>query len=72
MPVDLEANNGFVSNTPAGSSVTRWGDKDDIVMMMSREVEWAEAYLADNPDCEVGAIYLKFVQRELSSAIASS
>ena len=38
--------------------------------MLARELEWAEAYVADHPTCPMGRVYLEFLQWEMITAQA--
>lgn len=37
----------------------------DTLLLLAREQEWAEAYAADHPDCELGLVYLRFLRAEI-------
>lgn len=37
----------------------------DSLLLLAREQEWAEAYAADHPDCDLGQVYLRFLQTEI-------
>lgn len=39
---------------------------EDIVLLLARELEWAEAFLEDHPECEMGWLYYTLIQRELT------
>ena len=39
---------------------------DDTVLLLARELEWAEAFLEDFPDCEIGWFYFHLLERELA------
>ena len=39
---------------------------EDTVLLLARELEWAEAYLEDFPDCDLGWFYFRLLQRELT------
>ena len=39
---------------------------EDTLLLLARELEWAEAYLEDFPDCELGWLYFRLLQRELA------
>ncbi|MBV9849133.1 MAG: hypothetical protein JO250_05530 [Armatimonadetes bacterium] len=41
---------------------------EDTLLLLARELEWAEAYLEDFPDCELGRFYFYLLQRELARA----
>ena len=41
---------------------------DDTLMLLARELEWAEAYLEDYPDCDLGWLYFHLLERELGTA----
>ncbi len=42
---------------------------DDSILMLARELEWAEAFAADYPDCGMGQVYLDFLRHELVTAL---
>ena len=39
---------------------------EDTLLLLARELEWAEAYLEDFPDDELGWFYFHLLQRELT------
>lgn len=41
---------------------------DDTILLLARELEWAEAFLEDYPECELGRIYFFLLERELTLA----
>ena len=41
---------------------------EDTILLLARELEWAEAYLEDYPDCELGRLYFHLLERELGTA----
>ena len=41
---------------------------DDTVLLLARELEWAEAFLEDFPNCEIGWFYFHLLERELTRA----
>lgn len=45
-----------------------WTETEETVLMLSRELEWAEAYAEDNPQCSMGRIYFDFLRWELVRA----
>ncbi len=45
-----------------------WTTAEENFLMLARELEWAEAYAADNPDCPMGRVYLDFLQWEMITA----
>ena len=45
-----------------------WSEKEDAVLALAREVEWAEAYAVNQPWCPMGGIYLEFLRREMITA----
>ena len=47
------------------SALMEWSTTEQIVLLLSREQEWAEAYAFDNPHCQMGRLYLEFLQREM-------
>ena len=47
-----------------------WTAAEENFLMLARELEWAEAYTADNPACPMGRVYLEFHQWEMITAQA--
>ncbi len=45
-----------------------WSPSEETILLLARELEWAEAYAADHPRCRMGRLYLEFVRRELVAA----
>ena len=45
-----------------------WTVTEETILTLAREMEWAEAYAVDHPDCPMGSIYLEFLHRELVTA----
>ena len=43
---------------------------EDTIFLLARELEWAEAYLEEYPDCELGWLFFYLVERELGAAEA--
>ena len=41
---------------------------EDTALLLARELEWAEAFLEDAPDCELGWLYFRLLERELARA----
>ena len=41
---------------------------EDTLMLLARELEWAEAYLENYPDCQLGRLYFHLLERELAAA----
>lgn len=37
----------------------------DALLLLAREQEWAEAYAHDNPGCDLGQVYLRFLRTEI-------
>ncbi len=37
----------------------------DTLLLLAREQEWAEAYTADHPGCDLGQVYLRFLRSEI-------
>ncbi len=37
----------------------------DTVLLLAREQEWAEAYTANHPRCDLGQVYLRFLRDEM-------
>jgi hypothetical protein len=42
-----------------------WTIAEENMLTVSRELEWAEAYAADYPECSMGQLYLNFLRWEL-------
>ena len=38
---------------------------EQIILLLAREREWAEAWAVDHPDCDMGRLYLQFLHREI-------
>jgi len=47
------------------ATLMQWSPTEQIVLLLSREQEWAEAYAEEQPDCLMGRLYLEFLQREM-------
>ena len=45
-----------------------WTLAEENLLMLARELEWAEAYARDHPDCPMGGIYLDFLRGEMTAA----
>ena len=45
-----------------------WTETEETVLMLAREIEWAEAYAEDNPQCQMGRVYLDFLRWEMVRA----
>ncbi len=45
-----------------------WTLAEENVLVLARELEWAEAYAADHPGCSMGQLYLDFLHWELVAA----
>ena len=41
---------------------------EDTILLLARELEWAEAYLEEFPDEELAWLYFHLLQRELTRA----
>lgn len=48
------------------AALTEWSPTEQIVLLLSREQEWAEAYASENPQCQMGCLYLDFLRREMT------
>jgi len=44
----------------------------DVMLLLAREQEWAEAYAADHPGCDLGQVYLRFLRTELAHALGEA
>lgn len=42
-----------------------WTAAEENLLTLARELEWAEAYAEDNPNCRMGHVYLDFLRWEL-------
>ncbi len=49
---------------------TLWTIGEENLLILAREMEWAEAYAQDHPDCRMGLIYLDFLRWEIISCQA--
>ena len=49
---------------------TGWSPEEETLLVLAREMEWAEAYAADHPACAMGRVYLDFLQWEMVTAQA--
>ena len=47
-----------------------WTLAEENVLALAREMEWAEAYAEDHPECGMGTLYLNFLRWELVMAQA--
>ena len=47
-----------------------WTMAGENTLVLAREVEWAEAYAEDHPECSMGTLYLDFLRWELVMAQA--
>jgi len=47
------------------AALTHWTPTEQIVLLLSREQEWAEAYAEERPQCLMGRLYLDFLRREI-------
>ena len=48
-----------------------WTKAEENVLMLVRELEWAEAYAEDHPACSIGKLYLDFLRWEMAAAQAA-
>ncbi len=49
-----------------------WSIAEENILTLARELEWAEAYAADYPECSMGELYLDFLRWELAAAQAET
>ena len=42
-----------------------WTTAEENLLLVARELEWAEAYAADHPECRMGRLYLDFLHWEM-------
>ena len=42
-----------------------WSEREDAILALAREMEWAEAYAVNHLDCPMGGSYLEFLRREM-------
>ncbi len=42
-----------------------WTIAEENLLLVARELEWAEAYAADCPQCRMGELYLNFLRWEM-------
>ena len=47
-----------------------WTQTEESLLLLARELEWAEAYAADYPKCQMGRLYLDFLHWEMVAAQA--
>lgn len=47
------------------TALTLWNSTEQMLLLLSREQEWAEAYAADHSHCPLGRMYLDFLRREI-------
>ena len=52
-----------------GTGALPWEPTEETVLLLAREQEWAEAYVADHPNCQFGQIYLDFLHREMVQSL---
>ena len=45
-----------------------WTQAELTVLMLARELEWAEAYAENHADCRMGRVYLDFLHWEIIMA----
>ena len=64
MGIVLEARNIIIVNAD-NSGLAPIHVLQDTLLLLAREQEWAEAYCADFPLCELGLVYLDFLRREI-------
>ncbi len=48
----------------------QWTIAEENMLALMREIEWAEAYAEDCPECSLGSLYLNFLRWELVAAQA--
>lgn len=44
----------------------------DVLLLLAREQEWAEAYAADHPGCDLGQVYLRFLRGEMVRVVGEA
>lgn len=54
-------------NTESAPEI-EWTATEESVLTLAREMEWAEAYAADHPQCSMGGLYLDFLRWEMTTA----
>jgi hypothetical protein len=47
------------------SDTILWESTEQMLLLLSREQEWAEAYALDHPRCSLGQMYLNFLRSEI-------
>ena len=57
-------------NTDEETPDLLWTLAEENVLVLARELEWAEAYTADYPKCSMGQLYLDFLHWELVASQA--
>ncbi len=60
LPKESTAMNADPFNLPPPSLL-----QDTMLLLLAREQEWAEAYAADHPGCDLGQVYLRFLRDEM-------
>jgi hypothetical protein len=45
-----------------------WTETEETLLMLARELEWAEAYAQDHPNCSMGRVYFDFLRWEMVRA----
>ncbi len=58
---------GFENETDA----LPWEPREETILLLAREQEWAEAHVAEHHGCQFGQIYLDFLRRELVQALGT-
>ncbi len=49
-----------------------WTAAEENLLLVARELEWAEAYAADHSECRMGRLYLDFLHWEMVTAQAGA
>ncbi|MGI4791520.1 MAG: hypothetical protein ACRYFS_22055 [Janthinobacterium lividum] len=49
-----------------------WTAAEESTLIVARELEWAEAYAGDHPNCSIGKLYLDFLHWEMVMAQADA
>lgn len=63
-------NAGEDMNVKKETPELEWTIAEENLLLVARELEWAEAYAADHSECRMGRLYLDFLHWEMVSVQA--